>query len=281
MKFKQEGEKLYAKLDYESVTENGLKIYVDNIFSLTENGAYFDWGLEKCGFGQFSFSFKEGKWTIMNECMGPETSYSIIKAFEEAIRASGDEKAIYCLNKIISLISYRSNSLCKSMLLIWNSAEKEGGEVNNFEESRKEYKSGLNEEENTEKNIVFTQKELVVEDLKLYTLSTNHYSFSNKKGSFYEATLDGLFDLKYAKHGLFSIEQRIDLNSGEKEWFLTENMDGKTLAKIFKTLEQSTGEYQKIWTLWKNAVKLNTGVVKMAKTIAENSKKLQLRYPVK
>ena len=71
--------------------------------------------------------------------MGPESSYEIINAFENAIRKSGNEKAIYNLNKIISLISYQSSSLAKSILLIWNSAELEGGEVKNITEARTEY----------------------------------------------------------------------------------------------------------------------------------------------
>lgn len=280
MKFKQEGEKLYAKLQYESVTENGLKIYIDNVFSLTEKGAYFDWGLENFGFGQFSFSYNEGKWTIMNECMGPETSYLILKAFEEAIRASQDKKAIYCLNKIISLISYQSTSLSKSILLIWNKAETEGGKIESFEETLKKYKKNLKQDTKNEKNIVFTKEILTIEDFTLYTLTTNHYSFSNKNGSFYEATLDGFFSLKYAKHGLFCVKQRIDLNTGKTEWFLSQNLDSTTLGKIFKYLENSDGEHQKIWYLWKNAVKLNAGLIKTAQNIFENSTKMHLHYPV-
>ena len=281
MKFKQEGKKLYAAVNYNTTTGAGLKISIGNIFSLTESGAYFDWGLEKCGFGQFSFSYTEGKWNIMNECMGPETSSEILKAFEEAIRATGDEKAIYCLNKIISLISYQSNSLSKSILLIWNSADKEGGEVYGFEKSIKDYNKEMKREVKTEKNLVFSSNQIIAEDVKLDSISTNHYSYTNKQGTFYDTELNMFFDVSEKQHGFLSINQRTDLNTDEKKWFVSEDINEKTLGKIIKALEQSEGEYKKIWEIWKGTVKLNGGALKMAKTMLQDNNKLCRRYPVK
>lgn len=281
LKFKKEGEKLYAAVNYSTTTTEGLKISIGNIFSLSDHGAYFDWGLEKCGFGQFSFSCAEGKWTIMNEGMGPETSSEILKAFEEAIRDSGDEKAIYCLNKIISLISYRSNSLSKSILLIWNSATKEGGEVYGFEKSIKDYNKEMKREAKSEKNILLSLTQLQYEDVMLYSISTNHYSYTNKKGTFYDTEINMFFDVKDSQHGFLAMTQRTDLNTDEKFWFVSEGITEKTLGKIIKALEHSEGEYKKIWEVWKESVKINGGSLKIAKTILQENQKLSLRYAIK
>lgn len=285
MQFKKEGERLSGKVNYEALTDNGLQIFIGNIFSLTETGAYFDWGLEKCGFGQFSFSYEEvegkGQWTIMNECMGPESSAAILKAFEEAIRASGDKKAIYCLKRIISLISYYSDSLSKSILLIWNSAKKEGGEVESFNNVLKEYSTSMKSELETENKMLLCNEKVVSNDVTLYSITTNHVSYNNKNDSFYEANLDLFFNINHVKHGYISIVQRIDLNSGKIEWRVNEGIDSKILSKIFTTLENTEGEYEKIWNVWKNAVKLHGGSLKMAKRILEESTEVKLRYKIK
>lgn len=281
MKFKQEGEKLYGKVNYDSITEDGYKVSIGTVFSLTESGAYFDWSLEKCGFGQFSFSCKNGKWEIMNECMGPETSSVIIKAFEDAIRASGDEKAIYCLNKIISLISFKSNSLSKCILLIWNKANTEGGEVQSLEKTLTEYKKETKKEVKVEKNLLFTNENITVEGVEIGSLSTNHYSYSNKQGSFYEATISIFFDIKHVNYGYIYITQRIDLNSGLVEWNVNKGLNDKVLGKVFKALENVEGEHEKIWNIWKNAVKINGGANKMATEILKDAKSINIRYPIK
>lgn len=281
MQFKKNGDHLYAKVNYETVTETGLKISIDNIFSLSETGAYFDWGLEKCGFGQFSLGLKDGKWVIMNECMGHETSAMIVKAFEEAIIASGDEKAIYCLNKMISLISYRSNSLSKCLLLIWTSAEIEGGEVKSFNETVDLYKEDAKKNPDSEKNLVATQENLVSKDITIFTMSTNHYSYNNKKGAFYETTLDLMLDAKYMKHGMIYVTQRIDLNSGSIEWIINENVDAKLLGKVFKMLDSSEGEHNKIFMIWKNSVKMQGGLSKNAQNIIDQAKKIDIRFHLK
>lgn len=283
MKFKKEGDKLYGKLDYESITDTGLKISIGSIFSLTETGIYFDWGLEKCGFGQYSLNYdvEKKQWTIMNECMGPESSYSIIKALEEAIIASGDQKAIYCLNRMISLISYYSTSLAKSVLLIWNNTNKEGGDISTFEKTLNEHKKSIKSELKTEKNMLCSNDLISVGDVSLYSIATNHYSYNNKNGAFYEASVDLFFDIKHLKHGFLYMTQRIDLNSGVIVWSVTENMDVKTLGKIIKVLENVEGEYEKIWNVWKNAVKITGGPVKMATNILAESTVKYTRYPTK
>lgn len=281
MQFKKDGDNLYAKVNYETVTETGLKVSIGSIFSLSETGAYFDWGLEKCGFGQFSLGYKDGKWVIMNECMGPETSAMIVKAFEDSIRASGDEKAIYCLNKMISLISYRSNSLSKCLLLIWISAETEGGEVRSFNETLELYKEDAKTNPDNEKNLVATQETLVNNDITIFTMSTNHYSFNNKKGAFYEASLDVMLDVKHMKHGMIYVTQRIDLNSGDVQWIVNEGVDAKLLAKVFKVLNNAEGEHNKIFMIWKNAVKMQGGVSKNAQNIVEQAKKIDIRFHLK
>lgn len=281
MQFKQEGEKLYGKVNYESVTENGFKVYIGNIFSLTDSGAYFDWSLEDCGSGQFSFHCENGKWEIMNECIGPETSSMIIKAFEEAIRASGDEKAIYCLNKIISLISYNSNSLSKCILLIWNQADTEGGEIESFENTIDKYKKIVKEEFNIEKNLLYTNEEVSVEGVHIISLSTNHYSYSNKEGSFYEANIDIFFDIKYVSYGYIDVTQRIDLNNGLIEWNVSKDLNERVLGKVFKALENIEGEHKKIWNIWKNAVNINGSANKMAIKIMKDAKSRTRRYSMK
>lgn len=281
MQFKKDGDSLYAKVNYDTVTEDGLKISIGNIFSLSETGVYFDWGLEKCGFGQYSLGYKNGKWNIMNECMGPETSSMIVKALEEAIIASGDTKAIYCLNKIISLISYRSKSLAKCLLLIWNSADLDGGEVNSFDKTLELYKADALKNTDSEKNMVSTYDTLANDEVKIYTLQTNHYSFNNKNGAFYEVTLDLFVDVKHMKHGMIYVAQRIDLNTGNVEWIVNNGVNEKLLAKVFKVLESSEGEHQKIWLIWKNAVKIKGGLTKAAKNIIQQAKARDLRFNLK
>lgn len=283
MTFKQDGNKFYGNLDYETITDNGLKISIGSIFSLSESHVYFDWGLEKCGFGQYSISYdsEQKKWTIMNECMGPDTSFSILKALEESIIASGDQKAIYFLNKIISIISYQSKSLAKSILLIWDSAEKEGGESTNFEKTIKEYKKILKKELKVEKNMLSSSEDVGTEDLKLYSITTNHYSYSNKQGSFYEVSLDLFFDIKNLKYGFLSVTQRTDLNSGDLEWIVNEGIDVKVLSQVIKMLESITGDHNKIWNVWKSAVKIKGGPVKMSSNILDKAKFKKTRYCVK
>ncbi len=89
------------------------------------------------------------------------------------------------------------------------------------------------------------------------------------------------FDVSEKQHGFLSINQRTDLNTDEKKWFVSEDINEKTLGKIIKALEQSEGEYKKIWEIWKGTVKLNGGALKMAKTMLQDNNKLCRRYPVK
>ena len=269
MKFKSEHGKLYGKVNYEGVTETGKKICINNIFNISETGAYFDWGLESCGFGQFSFSYSDGKWTIMNECMEPESSSMILKAFEDAIRASGDVKAIYCLNKIISQISHFSNSLSKSILLIWNKATNEGGEVKNFESVKKELKKTNGK--NREKSFVFHKQEEEFNDVKINYMETEHYSYTNKQGTFYRSELMVFFDVKGLQYGELNISKTIDLNTSEEKISLTSGIKLLTLEKLIKTLEQNDGQYNHIWNIWKNDVNMKGNSKKLAKDLIDIS----------
>lgn len=40
MQFKKEGERLSGKVNYEALTDNGLQIFIGNIFSLTNWGIF-------------------------------------------------------------------------------------------------------------------------------------------------------------------------------------------------------------------------------------------------
>lgn len=280
MKFEIEDDLLTAKINYETITENGLTINIDNIYSLSEYSAYFDWALEGCGYGQFSLSYKNGNWFIMNECMGPESSYDIVKAFEEAVRSSGDESAIYCLNKMISHINFYSNSLAKSVLLIWNTAEKEGKWLSEFITVVENHKKNL-DMGNHDGNMILTKESLVTDNVTVYTLIKNEYSFSNKKGSFYEITLEGFFDIKNGQYGYLYLAKIINIESNEKEWVIAKNLNSEMLEKIFKTLEESTYEHEKVWKIWKEKVKLDGDVSEIVKQIIGASREKKIGYPIK
>lgn len=48
-------------------------------------GAYFDWSWEGCGFGQLSFSCKDGVWSCDTEMMGPESTRKLLHAFADHV----------------------------------------------------------------------------------------------------------------------------------------------------------------------------------------------------
>lgn len=281
MALKEKDGIISGKIDYETLTEDGRKIIIGNIFSLSDKGAYFDWGLESCGFGQFSFSYskEKEKWYFGNECMGPESSYEIIKAFENGIKKSGNEKAIYNLNKIISLISYQSSSLAKSILLIWKNAELEGGEVKNITEARSEYIEDIkkNESENTTSFIEFLEKE----NLKMFSIEKDSYEYQNKRGHFLSYELSILLDMKFNKEGLLNIKKVIDIEKNEVNWYITEGANEKLLKYVFKVLDEDVGHYGRIWKIFRKETGLKGSINKLVKEIFSNYKKQELRFKLR
>lgn len=281
MTLKEKDSIVSGKLNYETVTESGRKIHIGNIFSLSEKGAYFDWGLEACGFGQFSFGYSEekGNWYFGNECMGPESSYEIIRALEKGIRESGNEKAIYNLNKIISLISYQSSSLAKCILLIWNNAELEGGEVKNAQEAINEYIEDVKKDDS--ENIIKCLDSLETEKLKMYTIVKDSFEYNNKRGHFLSYELSILLDMKFNKQGLLSIKKLINVDTSEQSWVITEGVNESLLKCVFKTLENDENHYGRIWKLWKKEVGLSGSITKMSQSLLQDYKKQELRFKLK
>jgi hypothetical protein len=55
------------------------------IGSIHMASAYFDWSWRGIGFGQLSFSSKNGKITCMNECMSRERVRELLRAFADHI----------------------------------------------------------------------------------------------------------------------------------------------------------------------------------------------------
>ena len=47
--------------------------------------AYFDWSWKGCGYGQLSFSIKDGVWSCETECMGPEATRKLLHAFADHV----------------------------------------------------------------------------------------------------------------------------------------------------------------------------------------------------
>ncbi len=47
--------------------------------------AYFDWQWTGCGFGQLSFSVKDGKWSCDTEMMGPASTRKLLHAFADYV----------------------------------------------------------------------------------------------------------------------------------------------------------------------------------------------------
>lgn len=135
-RFKKDDDRLSGKLNYSAVTNEDVIIVIGNVFSLKQDYVYFSWSIADIGFGQFSIGHEDGVWDIMNECMSPERCYMLIEAFEKAVRATEDERAIYCIDKMISQVSYNGKSLAQTMLLIWNNPTtiKEGGESRNLKD---------------------------------------------------------------------------------------------------------------------------------------------------
>lgn len=280
MHLKEKNNIISGKLNYTTTTEDGRKIQIGNIFSLSEKGVYFDWGLESCGFGQFSFSYSEKskKWSFGNECMGPETSYQIIRALENGIRESGDEKAIYNLNKIISLISYQSSSLAKCVLLIWNSAELEGGEVKNAKDAIDEYITDINRDGDEQENTVKFTEVLETNKVKMYSIVKESYEYNNKRGHFLGYDLSLLVDMKFNKQGLLSIRKVINVETSEESWFITQGVNQKLLKCVFQTLEKDEGHYGRIWKIWKNEVGLKGSITKIVNDLLLNYKEQQLKF---
>lgn len=46
---------------------------------------YFDWDWKGCGFGQLSFSLKDGVWSCDTETMGPESTRKFLHAFADYV----------------------------------------------------------------------------------------------------------------------------------------------------------------------------------------------------
>lgn len=47
--------------------------------------AYFGWGWKGCGFGQLSFSVKDGQWSCDTEMMGPDSTRKLLHAFADYV----------------------------------------------------------------------------------------------------------------------------------------------------------------------------------------------------
>lgn len=223
------GKKYFSgKLDYvkqypDEISMN--EVEIGEVISLSETGFYIDWGISNCGYGQYSMSYKDGKWSIMNECMGINSCSLILETLEEGLLTLGNPKINYILSKLKYNMSIECRNLKQGLTLIWENADKEGS---NRDKKEKDFTS-IKLNDLTINDIYFEEE--VVELRKLRSKPNEKKSMLNVK----DLSID--FDYQFKQFGFLNIAQKT-YEDGKVLYQITHGMEQNVLLDIFEKLEQ-------------------------------------------
>lgn len=193
-------------------------VYIDDIYSFSENGFYIGWGISTMGHGQYSMSYSDEKWHISNEGMGINSSCIIIDALEAGLRLLNDPKINYMIEKMKYNMSPECTSLSQGLTLIWNCADRD---------------SDRNRDENN------FQKQLTLGQLKLLKFSTEVDEYTNKnKEQIKNIACDFKFDSQYEQFGYSSLQKVINLDLHTEHYTTSSELNDQTLINIIKVVNE-------------------------------------------